>query len=61
MTQNDYLTQMAKEDPLRYWALITIVCVSKFMTWVFIFTFFVFISKIVSHDRGHNKFTRRRR
>lgn len=61
MEQNDYLTQMANEDPLRYGALIIIVYVSKFMTWVFIFTFFVFLSKIISHDSGYKKFPRRRR
>ena len=61
MEQNDYLTQMSREDPVRYGALMILVYVSRFMIWVFILTFFVVLSKIVSHDSGFNKYPRRRR
>ena len=61
MEQNDHLTQMAQEDPVRYGALLMAVYMTRFMTWVFILTFFVFLSKIISHNTRYNKFPRRRR
>jgi hypothetical protein len=61
MEQNDYFTQMSREDPVRYGAIMLIVFVSRCMIWVVILTFLVFLSKIVSHDSGFNKYPRRRR
>ena len=61
MEQTDYFTQMSREDPVRYGAIMLIVYVSRFMFWAIILSFLVVLSKIVSHDSGFNKYPRRRR